>query len=182
MSEMPSSLFLRHTATTCGTKSRALHSSPSPKITATICFISGAISPPPTVQEQCLIHESNSIIFNKTSDKNAQKSALGATSWKRGRISAFRAYETLQLGAAGHGVLHFAAVGPGSHGPTGRRCPVRRVGVAAEVATRRSRPVAARRAGPGAGTARPRCAVEHQACTADADRGEEGRTGRRAEL
>ncbi len=34
-SEIPSSVFLRQTAITWGTKSRALHSNPSPKITAT---------------------------------------------------------------------------------------------------------------------------------------------------
>src|ERR1035441_5354683 len=39
ISEMPSSLFLRHTASTWGTKRSALQSSPNPKITATICFI-----------------------------------------------------------------------------------------------------------------------------------------------
>src|SRR6476646_10723108 len=38
-SEMPSSLFLRQTASTCGTKSRALPSNPKPKMTATISFI-----------------------------------------------------------------------------------------------------------------------------------------------
>src|SRR5258707_1120373 len=39
ISEMPSSLFLRHTAIACGTKSRALQSSPKAKITATNSFI-----------------------------------------------------------------------------------------------------------------------------------------------
>jgi hypothetical protein len=39
MSEMPSSLFFRQTATTCGTNSNALQSRPNPKIIAMSCFI-----------------------------------------------------------------------------------------------------------------------------------------------